>query len=102
MFIIQILIILLIGYTVGYLRIYNLFRKKEKECLNKKQMIENRDMLIEKQEKKIKELKNNSLKYQQIRHIYMTEKKLITRHDKVKELIEKDSINSTGSILENI
>lgn len=102
MFVIQILIILLIGYTLGYLRIYNKFSKKEKECLNKKQMIENRDMLIGKQEEQIKELKKNSLKYEQIKHIYKTESKLITRHDKVEELIEKDSINSTGSILENI
>lgn len=91
MFIVQVLIAILIGYVVGILYMYPKLKKKEHECLNKKQMINNRDMLIEEQENKINLLKIKTKIYEQIKEVYRTEPKIINRHDKVKELIEKDN-----------
>lgn len=91
MLIIQILCALLVGYIIGYLRVYQKLRKKERECLNKKQMIENRDKLIEEQQNKINKIKIRIKTYEQIKEVYRTEPKLVNRHDKVKELIEKDN-----------
>lgn len=91
MFIIQILGTFLLGFLLGYLREKPKLKKKTRECSNKKQMIENRDELIGKQEIKIKELQHNSLMYEQIKEIYRTERKIIDRHDKTKELIDKDN-----------
>ena len=84
MFIIQILIAILIGYAVGIWHMYPKLKRKERECSNKRRMIEERDRLIQKQKDDLKI-------YKQIKQIYRTEPKLINRHDKVKELIEKDN-----------
>lgn len=91
MFIVQILVVFLIGYIVGFWQNYSKLKRKKRKCSNKKQMIENRDELIGKQEIKIKELQHNSLIYEQIKEIYRTERKIVDRHDKIKELIDKDN-----------
>ena len=91
MFIVYFFIAILIGFIIGCLNEKTKLRKKERECLNKKQMIENRDQLIADQEQKITELQHNSLQYERIKEIYKVEEKLIDRHDKIKELIEKDN-----------
>lgn len=91
MYIIKILVTFLLGLLLGRLSKEPKLKKKTRECLNKKQMIENRDKLIDRQEEKIKKLQYNSLAYEQIKEIYKTEKNLINRHDKVKELIDKDN-----------
>ena len=91
MYIVQILVAMLVGYLVGYLQENQRLKRKERECLNKKQMIENRDQLIENQEQKIKKLQHDSFMYEQIKQIYKTERKLVDRHDKAKELIDKDN-----------
>lgn len=91
---IKLLIALLLGYIVGYLQVNQMLEKKKRECLNKRQMIENRDVLIGKLEGKIKRLEHDSLMYNSIKQIYKTEKKFVDRHDKTKELIDKDSTNS--------
>ena len=91
MFIVRVLIAILIGYLIACMYIYPKLKKKDRECLNKKQMIKNRDMLIEEQQNRINLLKIRTKIYDQIKQIYRTEPKLINRHDKVKELIEKDN-----------
>ena len=91
MLIVQILSALLVGYMAGYLHEYQKLRKKERECLNKKQMIENRDKLIEEQQNKINKIKIGIKTYEQIKEVYRTERKIVDRDDKVKELIEKDN-----------
>lgn len=91
MLIVQILVAILVGYIIGFCQEHSKRKKKERECLNKKQMIENRDQLIKKQEEKISKLQCNSLKYEQIKTIYKTERKIVDRDDKVKELIAKDN-----------
>lgn len=91
---IKLLISLLLGYVVGYLQVNQMLKKKKRECLNKRQMIENRDILIGNLEEKIKKLEHDSFIYNQIKQIYKTEKKFVDRHDKTKELIDKDSTNS--------
>ena len=91
---IKLLIALLLGYIVGYLQVNQMLKKKKRECLNKRQMIENRDVLIGNLEGKIKKLEHDSFMYNQIKQIYKTEKKFVGRHDKTKELIDKDSTNS--------
>ena len=91
MLIIQILMAILIGYIIGFMKEYSKRKRQERECLNKKQMIENRDKLIENQERKIRELQHDSLMYKTIKEVYKSERKIIDRHDKVKELIAKDN-----------
>ena len=91
MFIVQILVATLVGYIIGFSQEHLERKKKERECLNKKQMIENRDILIDEQQKKIIKLKIETKIYEQIKEIFKTEKSLINRHDKTKELIDKDN-----------
>ena len=47
MYIIKILVTFLLGLLLGRLSKEPKLKKKTRECLNKKQMIENRDKLIE-------------------------------------------------------
>ena len=81
----------LIGYLIGYLQERRMVNKKERECLNKKQMIENRDKLIEEQQNKINKIKVKIKTYEQIKEVYRTERKIVDRDDKVKELIANDN-----------
>ena len=91
MFIVKILITFLIGYLIGYLQERRMVNKKEREWLNKKQMIENRDKLIEEQQDKINKIKVKIKTYEQIKEVYRTERKIVDRDDKVKELIANDN-----------
>lgn len=76
---------------LGYLNSKQKIKQKERECLNKKQMIENRDILIGNMEEKIKKLEKNNYTLEKIKTIYKQEKSIVNRHDKIKELIEKDN-----------
>lgn len=91
MFILSTIFMFLLGYAIGFFQEHSKRNKKERECLNKKQMIENRDKLIEGQQSKIKKLKENQKTYEQIKEIYKTERKIVDRDDKVKELIANDN-----------
>lgn len=91
MFILKILVCFLIGYIIGYVQQKQKLRKKDRECMDKKRMIENRDKLIEEQRNKINKIKIGIKTYEKIKEVYKTETKIIDRHDKVKELIDKDN-----------
>lgn len=82
MFIIQILVAILIGYIVGYLYEYQKLKRKEREILNKNQMIKNRDEVIN-------DLQKYKYAFRKIKCIFETEATIISKHDKVKELIDK-------------
>lgn len=81
MFIIKIFIVFLIGCIVGYFYEHQKLKRKEIEILNKNQMIKNRDELIDKLEK-------YKYIYKKIKVVFETETTIISKHDKVKELID--------------
>lgn len=81
MSIIQIFIAILIGYTVGYFYEHQKSIKKEREILNKNQMIKNRDKIID-------DLQKYKYIFRKIKCIFETETTIISKHDKVKELID--------------
>lgn len=91
MFILSTIFMFLLGYAIGFFQEHSKRNKKERECLNKKQMIENRDKLIEEQQNKINKIKKEIKTYEQIKEIYKTERKIVDRDDKVKELIANDN-----------
>lgn len=78
-----------IGYLACYVFLKSELNRKSRECLSKKQMIKNRDNLIEKQRNEIRKIRNGIRTYEQIKEIYRTEKSIVNRDDKVKELIAK-------------
>lgn len=84
-------IAMFIMYLLGYLNLRKKIKQKERECLNKKQMIENRDILIGDLEEKIKKLEKTNYTLEKIKAIYKQEKGIVNRHDKIKELIEKSN-----------
>ena len=81
MSIVQILIAILIGYIVGYFYEHQKLKRKEREILNRNQMIKNRDELINK-------LGKYKYIYKKIKIIFETETTIISKHDKVKEIID--------------
>ena len=85
----------IIFFAIGYLICYVFFKsklnRKSRECLSKKQMIRNRDKVIDKQRNEIKKIKNGIRTYEQIKEVYRIEKSIVNRDDKVKELIAKDN-----------
>lgn len=85
------IILIIVGFLLGYLIQDKKVKKKNRECALKTKMIENRDILIGNQESKINELRHKSLLYEQIKFIYKNEPNIISRHDKAKELIDMDN-----------
>ena len=85
--IIQILVALLAGYLVGYLIENQKLSHAKEECSRLKRILSRKNYLIEKLYKNQQENEN----YKRIKEIYRTEKKIVDRDDKVKELIANDN-----------
>lgn len=85
--IVQILVGLLAGYLAGYLIENQKLRQEKEKNTRLKRTIKRKDYLIERLSKNNQENEN----YNKIKEIYRTEKKIVDRDDKVKELIANDN-----------
>ena len=83
----QILSGALAGYLIGYLIENKKYRKAKEENSKLCRTLKRKNYLIEKLNKNQQENEN----YKKIKEIYNTEKRIIDRDDKIKELIANDN-----------
>lgn len=85
--IVQILTGILAGFLVGYSIEGQKHRNAKEEIKRLRRILRRKDYTIEKLNKNKQENEN----YKKIKEIYKTEKKIVDRDDKIKELIANDN-----------